>query len=646
MSKHYSDAMIRMQLTDLARSLKDDRQLQLEFSEYARWDQEQSRLYVSSFWEQTDKHMQLSGYKSDVLLQAYAMPRYDELLTCAAPLADNRQGDTDCWTYPSFARQSLALLDEMRLEQWCSRQRKGTARLFFIRHQARSQKLRHRMRLHWKHDEFAEAILLSMYLLFSFNPLMLLSRHDRKGGAEPFRLGKSAEFSPMLQLKSLQEDYQQSVPAEWKAILQEWLPPASAAINEPQQTAASEAKKWIEAMSGKIADDCKQVYFYLAENASIKKAPPERLQAEDASDEEQGAELPEYREQSFSSDGDDEISSHLRSQLDDQRRQTHDKSHGSLELSEKNTAEGMGLHSRSMPEKGNAAQSSDTTQVQPIWLTTHRVLEHDRQRYQQMVKEIRPYHKRIEQTIRLSLEKKRNHTQDFLNYGRLGKKWTRLLTEEHPKLFYRKKSPTSKLDAAIALVVDCSASMVDKIEQTRLGVCLLHEVLKTLRIPHTIIGFWEHHHGYSQKGDEKGVPNYFLPVVDFAHSLDPAAGTAITQLEPQHDNRDGYALRKVSSLLRHRKEKQKLLMVFSDGEPAAFQYQEIGIADTQEAVKEARQLGIDTIGIFLADRMIRTGERQLMQDIYGNQSIMVSSMNQLHSQLAITLQRLLIAMIR
>ena len=61
------------------------------------------------------------------------------------------------------------------------------------------------------------------------------------------------------------------------------------------------------------------------------------------------------------------------------------------------------------------------------------------------------------------------------------------------------------------------------------------------------------------------------------------------QLREEEDNRDGYIIRIVSEKLAKRPEKHKFLLVFTDGEPSALDYQQDGILDTHEAVKLARK---------------------------------------------------------
>src|SRR5699024_11634590 len=114
---------------------------------------------------------------------------------------------------------------------------------------------------------------------------------------------------------------------------------------------------------------------------------------------------------------------------------------------------------------------------------------------------------------------------------------------------------------------------------------------------HSIGGFWEDASGRNADYQQ----SYFHQVHCFEAS--PYANTcaAIMQLKPEEDNRDGFSIRVAGRELLKRQEKNKFLLVFTDGEPAAFNYEENGIVDTNMAVTEASKQGIDVIGTFLAD---------------------------------------------
>jgi len=124
--------------------------------------------------------------------------------------------------------------------------------------------------------------------------------------------------------------------------------------------------------------------------------------------------------------------------------------------------------------------------------------------------------------------------------------------------------------------------------------------------------------------------------------LSKKAGPEIMQLQPEEDNRDGYAIRHMTKKLMNRNEKQKFLLVFSDGEPAAFGYEQNGIVDTHEAVLEARKRGIEVINIFLSNSSVSEGQRNSLRNIYGNFSIILSDVSELPNILFPLLRKLLL----
>src|SRR5699024_11301033 len=100
-------------------------------------------------------------------------------------------------------------------------------------------------------------------------------------------------------------------------------------------------------------------------------------------------------------------------------------------------------------------------------------------------------------------------------------------------------------------------------------------------------------------------------------------GARMIQLEAQDDYRHAYLIRVAAEELEPRSEKNRFLLVFSDGEPAASNYHENGIVDTTLAVSETRKKDIDVIGMFLAEGEISEQEDDLMRNIYGKERIMI-----------------------
>lgn len=257
--------------------------------------------------------------------------------------------------------------------------------------------------------------------------------------------------------------------------------------------------------------------------------------------------------------------------------------------------------------------------------------------YARFQEQVAPLRRKLTRTIQLTLEQKQTAARTDLLYGRLGKKLTRFVTDQDRRLFYKKGNPSNQFDSTFVFMVDCSASMGDKMDEIKLAITLFHETLRVLQIPHAVIGFWED----TDSATPEYYPNVFHLVMDFASSLSPASGSNILRLEAKQDNRDGYAIRVVTRYLTSRSEKNRVLLVFTDGEPAAADYHENGILDTHQAVQEARRQKIDVIGVYLASGEVTEDERQMMQNMYGFSSAIVPEIAQLPQYILPILRRLL-----
>src|SRR5699024_7542960 len=83
------------------------------------------------------------------------------------------------------------------------------------------------------------------------------------------------------------------------------------------------------------------------------------------------------------------------------------------------------------------------------------------------------------------------------------------------------------------------------------------------------------------------------------------------------------AIRIGSERLMRRAHNQRFLIVFSDGEPSAYNYSQDGILDTYEAVETARKLGIEVFNVFLSQDPITEDIEETIHNIYGNYAIFV-----------------------
>lgn len=243
--------------------------------------------------------------------------------------------------------------------------------------------------------------------------------------------------------------------------------------------------------------------------------------------------------------------------------------------------------------------------------------------------------------LRRRIDLKRGNRREHLSVGRLSSNLMPIFTEERPKPFFRKQMPTKHLDAVFGLLVDGSASMIDKLEETKRAVLLFHDILRRLEIPHEIVLFYED----AFEATESYQPNTF----EWIHKLEDGvrdSGQAILSFDAHEDNRDGFAIRWMTERLKSRQEKHKFLFVFSDGEPSAFGYDQNGILDTAESVMQAEKMGVSVLHLFLSTVLPTEEQRELFRMIYGAKSATSDSVDDFSDQTLRILRKMLTLVIQ
>ena len=193
-----------------------------------------------------------------------------------------------------------------------------------------------------------------------------------------------------------------------------------------------------------------------------------------------------------------------------------------------------------------------------------------------------------------------------------------------------KQDLSRSFDATFTLLVDASASMFDKMEETIKGVVLFHETLKALNVKHEILAFNED----AFEADDETQPNIIDEIINYDYSTISKDSARIMALSPQDDNRDGVAIRIASERLIQRPHHQRFLIIFSDGEPSAYNYNQDGIIDTYEAVEEARKYGLEVFNVFLSQDAITEDIETTIHNIYGQFALFVEGVENLPSQLS------------
>lgn len=623
------DAMLQMQLVDLARLFTKLGELEVEAAFHADYDEVSARITVSQFWWDYPRLDKAAGMKSDVYLRgigsawftgADAVKSYLEFCGRAR--------------FPKLANSLFALCEDMRLERICRVRRPGTARVFAHRHRIYGHYFHHKLRTHLSKGELADAVILFVYGWFTGREW-----HSGVLGTSAGLAGRLAQLYPIMEQ-----------------------------IEEAAHTAevAACCKAMIDSLSYWLESDATAAYFWMQPGSGVTEPLPagykgelkraKRLANDDVLPEQEGErQLPGqermptwHRESSDSSPGllRFELERGSRTALAGSAPREGDAADQALTIRQgrsqraqrTGTAAGGRREGLAVPAAAGHVGVSVATYATATWLAPERPTAAQEAGYRRLSERAAPLAKPLQRAIRRTLEQKRIAPRGDRLFGRLDKRLTRALTQEMPRLFYKKRAPVPQLDAAFALLVDCSASMYDKMDETKLGLVLFHETLQSLRIPHEIVGFWED----ADRVTEQEAPNLFQVAVDFGSSLASGSGAALLQLEPQQDNRDGFAIRRMTERLLRRTERQRILLVFSDGEPSAANYNDVGILDTYEAVLHARRLGIEVISIFLASGAVHETERITMRNMYGRSSIVVPNVEELSEHLVPILRKLLL----
>lgn len=253
----------------------------------------------------------------------------------------------------------------------------------------------------------------------------------------------------------------------------------------------------------------------------------------------------------------------------------------------------------------------------------------------------KPFVRSFVEEMKKRIDLKETSKREHLSKGRLSSKLTTLLIDERPKPFYRKNAPSIQLDAVFGLLVDGSASMEDKLDETKKAVLLFHDVLTELAIHHEISSYFED----ANQASKSVQPNVFGRMHQFVDRKKDD-GMSILSFETNEDNRDGFAIRWMAEHLSNRLEKNKFLLVFSDGEPSAFGYDRNGILDTAEAVLETEKKGISVIHLFLSTDEPSDDQKELFNLMFGNKTASSNSVEGFTDQTLRILRKLLSIVIR
>ncbi|GEL76554.1 vWA domain-containing protein [Tenuibacillus multivorans] len=622
------NAKLFAELQDMASVLSKipDLEFDYQFGHYIHVNDR--KLSASRFWDHYEPNVRLVGYKTDVLLRALGTINHTSLHEWQRIYEFVEETPL-----PHFMTQLFTLLEDLRLEEIIRKSRRGTISWFQSRTETYTRYFETQLETNVIRNFPLDELFCMIYLTLT--------------STSPFLHYKRANEKQLTTLDSIKPILFEAFEAQSTKEIVNLCIRIENMINEDYQDAINRYFVFPIKHAENFQND-------LLFDELTRTDPLANDDAEDVEDQD------EVMDEKFSTwnrenENSDRSQSFLRYELEqgtktnilgDGARETEDGDQAmasvqgfSAESQENDYSDLENLDEQKQQRDGQTGKYGKenlraTKQDMEIPAPT---LE-DQQVYKDFVNAIQSEKLKLKRTIDQALEHKQNAARDHLLTGRLSKKQLLpLVMDDEPRVFYKKDHESKEIDAVFTLLIDCSASMVNKMDETKKAAVLFHEVLKELKIPHNVIGFWED--GF--EADEEEQPNYFHRVISFDQSLDPKSGPTIMQLESQEDNRDGFSIRVAAEELMQHQAEHQILLVLSDGEPSAYNYSENGIIDTHDAVLYTRKRGIDVIGVFLTENQIDEQEANMMQNIYGREHLLVQGLEELPDSLSFLLRKIL-----
>ncbi|PWZ98247.1 hypothetical protein DD924_09150, partial [Staphylococcus pseudintermedius] len=118
------------------------------------------------------------------------------------------------------------------------------------------------------------------------------------------------------------------------------------------------------------------------------------------------------------------------------------------------------------------------------------------------------------QIIKKTIDREYQDVRANLTKGRLQRNLVNWFIDDQYKLFYKKADQSRTFDATFTLLIDASASMHDKMDETIKGVVLFHETLKALNVKHEILAFNED----AFDADAQYQPNIIDEIINYHQS--------------------------------------------------------------------------------------------------------------------------------
>ena len=613
------DAKQVMMLQDLARLLLKDEQTQVKIQKFPFYNPFSNTLITSWFWSHRPHHIEQAGLKTDVLLAAYGYQHIDIDIV-------NHVLHNDDFHHTKFFHQLFKLLEDVRILELIRKERPSTAKYIDLRLDTRLAFTDSQINVYKTKTVFTDLLFLNLERAFlSQNFYDVPSIHPT--------------FDDVL------------------VNMYQYLP--NIFQNKTSEDNMYLAERIMYQVDDLLKEDMLNEYYYLPQKLyeDIQATTFEDLKRTDASntdgnDKHQSEEDAETAEaETKAADSETKGGAYLEMELHEGENSeviadndTAREGDSTDDITDMMTKKGKGSQNTLDHDEGGFIGQNQAFALEGInknvkveWKVPNIQPQHILD-YQHSKNDVQFEIKDLIQIIKKTIDREHQDERHNLTKGRLQKDLINWFIDDQYKLFYKKQDLSKTFDATFTLLVDASASMHDKMDETIKGVVLFHETLKSLNIKHEILAFNED----AFEADDREQPNIIDEIINYNYSIFEKEGPRIMSLEPQDDNRDGVAIRIASERLLQRSHQQRFLIVFSDGEPSAFNYSQDGIIDTYEAVETARKFGIEVFNVFLSQEAITEDIEQTIHNIYGQFSIFVEGVEHLPSLLSPLLKKLLL----
>lgn len=613
------DAKQVMMLQDLARLLLKDEQTQVKIQKFPFYNPFSNTLITSWFWSHRPHHIEQAGLKTDVLLAAYGYQHMDIDIV-------NHVLHNDDFHHTKFFHQLFKLLEDVRILELIRKERPSTAKYIDLRLDTRLAFTDSQINVYKTKTVFTDLLFLNLERAFlSQNFYDVPSIHPT--------------FDDVL------------------VNMYQYLP--NIFQNKTSEDNMYLAERIMYQVDDLLKEDMLNEYYYLPLKLyeDIQATAFEDLKRTDASntdgnDKHQSEEDVETAEaETKTADSETKGGAYLEMELHEGENSeviadndTAREGDSTDDMTDMMTKKGKGSQNTLDHDEGGFIGQNQAFALEGInknvkveWKVPNIQPQHILD-YQHSKNDVQFEIKDLIQIIKKTINREHQDERHNLTKGRLQKDLINWFIDDQYKLFYKKQDLSKTFDATFTLLVDASASMHDKMDETIKGVVLFHETLKSLNIKHEILAFNED----AFEADDREQPNIIDEIINYNYSIFEKEGSRIMSLEPQDDNRDGVAIRIASERLLQRSHQQCFLIVFSDGEPSAFNYSQDGIIDTYKAVETARKFGIEVFNVFLSQEAITEDIEQTIHNIYGQFSIFVEGVEHLPNLLSPLLKKLLL----